>query len=292
VKILVDPDRQESPMVKIVADSTCNLPPEVLRQYDIRVAPIAIQFGERTFEEEVTIDRDHFYTWIEETGTIPKTSQPSPMWFERFYGELTSVGHSVLAITVTAHHSGTYQAAILAKSMVPGADVEVFDSRSISLGTGWMVLEAARAAEAGSERASIISQLEQIRSSSRLFLTPLTLKYLQMSGRVGKLQGALASLLSVKPIIALRDGVLEAIENVRTRSRALDRILQLLVADLRMKGPVNAAVIHARAPEEARALGERLRSSLECREVIEGDLVASLAVHGGPGVIGLFAYPA
>jgi DegV family protein with EDD domain len=155
-----------------------------------------------------------------------------------------------------------------------------------------MILEAARAAEAGTGRAEIMARLEQIRSRSCLFLTPATLKYLQMSGRVGKLQGALASLLNVKPVIVLQDGVLEAKENVRTRGRALDRVLELLEASVGTKDPVNAAVIHARVPEEAAVLGDRLRSRFNCREVLEGDLVCSLAVHGGPGVIGLFAYPA
>jgi DegV family protein with EDD domain len=277
-------------MVKIVADSTCNLPPETLKQHDIRVAPISIQFGEESYEEEISIDRDRFYALIEATGRIPTTSQPSPAWFERYYDELSSGGHSILAITVTSHHSGTYQSATLAKSMVPEADVEVFDSKSISLGTGWMIVEAARAAEADATRADILARLSRIRAQARLFLTPATLKYLQMSGRVGLLQGALASLLNVRPVIALKDGALEAGENVRTRGRALGRLVELLAESVGA-GPVNAAVIHARAPEEAASLEERLRGAVDCREMLRGDLVASLAVHGGPGVVGVFAYP-
>jgi DegV family protein with EDD domain len=278
-------------MVKIVADSTCNLPPEILRQHDIRIAPISIQFGEESYEEEISIDRDRFYALIEERGMIPTTSQPSPAWFVRYFEELASAGHTILVVTVTAHHSGTYQSAMLAKSMAPKADVEVFDSRSISLGTGWMILEAARAAEAGASRAEILEKLSQIRERARLFLTPATLRYLQMSGRVGTLQGALASLLNVKPVIALKNGILEAGRNVRTRGRAIEKMLELLVASIGKGRAVNAAVIHARTPDEAASVEERLRSALDCREILRGDLVASLAVHGGPGVIGVFAYP-
>lgn len=166
--------------------------------------------------------------------------------------------------------------------MVPEADVEIFDSESISLGTGCMILEAVQAAEAGRGRASIDRRLEQIRHKARLFLTPSTLKYLQMSGRVGKLQGALASLLHVKPIIALEQGLLEATENVRTRAKALERLLELMEQAFGRVRPINLAVIHARAREEAEDLLRRARARLNFRGVLTSDLVCSLAVHGDP----------
>ena len=114
-------------MVKIITDSTCNLDNELLARHDVRVAPIAIQFGEQTFEEGIDIDRNAFYSRIERTGRIPTTSQPSPSWFERFYRQVHAQGDQALVITVTAKHSGTYQSALLAKAMVPQASVEVFE---------------------------------------------------------------------------------------------------------------------------------------------------------------------
>jgi DegV family protein with EDD domain len=146
-------------------------------------------------------------------------------------------------------------------------------------------------ADAGQTREAILERLAFIRDHSHLYLTPATLKYLQMSGRVGKLQGAIASLLNVKPVIALQSGVLEATENVRTRGKALDRILTLLQSALGGGQPINAAVIHARTPDEAEGLLARLRGIFDVREALMEDLVASLAVHGGPGVIAVFAYP-
>ena len=277
-------------MIKIVTDSTNNLSPDVLEQYDIRVAPITIQFGNETFEEGVDIDHDLFYRKIEELGVIPTSSQPTPAWFARFYQELMEQGHTILVITVTSKHSGTYDSAMLAKSMVPEADVEVFDSLSISLGTGWMILEAAREIEAGWDRSRVLHYLKEIRERAQLIITPATLKYLQMSGRVGRLQGALASLLNVKPIIALKDGVLEAIENVRTRGKALDRVIELIENAVGTSEPINLAVMHARALEDGQKLLERAKARFNCREILMADLVCSLAVHGGPGILGLFAY--
>ncbi len=277
-------------MIKIVIDSTVNLSDDILARYDIRKVPIAIQFGHETYEEDIDIDRDLFYRKIEQMGIVPTTSQPATGRFTEAYRELAAAGHEILSIHVTSKHSGTYQSAMLARSMVPHAQVEVFDSASISLGSGYMALEAAKAAEKGWTLGQILARLHQVRERMHLFLTPSTLKYLQMSGRVGKLQSALASLIQLKPIIKLQDGALEAFENVRTRSRSLERLFDLLVEAVGKRDPVNVAVVHARALEEGRRLLERLKAALNCREALFDDLVASLAVHGGPGIVGAFAY--
>lgn len=278
-------------MLKVIADSTCNLSQETLDEYDIRIAPIPIQFGDETFEEGVDIDRDLFYKKIEETGIIPTSSQPTPAWFGRYYKELHQQGHSILVITVTGKHSGTFNSATMAKSLAPEADVHVFDSRSISLGTGWMVLEAVRAIKSGVAQSDVVSRIEIIRERARLFMTPATLKYLQMSGRVGTLQGALASLLSIKPIIHLKDGLLEVMGNVRTRGKSLDQLIEHLEEAVGTTAPVNLAVIHARARDEGLSVLERAKNVFNVQEALFGDLVASLSAHGGPGIIGLFAYP-
>ena len=278
-------------MLKVIADSTCNLSQETLDKYDIRIAPIPIQFGDETFEEGVDIDRDLFYKKIEETGILPTSSQPTPAWFGRYYKELHQQGHSILVITVTGKHSGTFNSATMAKSLAPEADVHVFDSRSISLGTGWMVLEAVRAIKSGVAQSDVVSRIEIIRERARLFMTPATLKYLQMSGRVGTLQGALASLLSIKPIIHLKDGLLEVMGNVRTRGKSLDQLIEHLEEAVGTTAPVNLAVIHARARDEGLSVLERAKDVFNVQEALFGDLVASLSAHGGPGIIGLFAYP-
>jgi DegV family protein with EDD domain len=277
-------------MIKIVTDSTSNLSPELLQRYDIRVAPVSIQFRTETYEEDIDIDRDLFYKKVDELGMIPTSSQPSPGRFADYYRELTDQGHSIVSITVTSKHSGTYQSAILAKGMVPEADVEVFDSATITLGTGYMVLEAARAAEAGQSRESILKRLAEIRDNMCLYFTPATLKYLRMSGRVGRLKTAFASLLDIKPVIKIEDGLLEACENVRTRAKAVNRVLELTEEKMGTTDPINIGVIHAKAPEGGQALLEKAQARFNCQETLIADLVASLTVHAGPGVVGLFAY--
>jgi DegV family protein with EDD domain len=277
-------------MLRIVTDSTSNLPEEMITELGIRVAPIPIQFGDETYEEGITIDRDLFYEKIEKMGVMPTSSQPTPAWFVRYYKEIAENSESGLVITVTGDHSGTYDSALMAKAMVPEADIEVFDSKSISLGTGWMIIEAARAIKRGLPRDQILSLLMGIRERARLFLTPETLKYLRMSGRVGRLQDALASLLNVKPIISMVDGRLQADENVRTRQKSLERLIERLKEAVGSEPPINLAVIHARAAEDGETLRRMAEDVLNVRETLIGDLTPSLAVHGGPGVVGVFAY--
>jgi len=278
-------------MIRIITDSTNNLPQDLIDKHNIRIAPISIQFGEESFEEDIDIDRDTFYRKIDEMGIIPTTSQPTPAWFAKYYQEADPEKDQILVITITQKHSGTFDSAILAKSMVPEANVTVFDSAMISFGTGWMVLEAARAVEEGNDMQTIVNRLEYIRENCTLYLTPAVLKYLQMSGRVGKLQGAIASLLNVKPIIAVTDGALTAMENVRTRGKAIERLLTLTDESVGTK-PINIAVIHARDDETGQTLLKSVQNRFNVQEYLYGDLVASLAVHGGPGVVAVFAYPA
>jgi len=275
-------------MIKIVTDSTADVPEELMEKYDIREVPINIQFGTETYQEDIDIDRPTFFQKLEEV--MPTSSQPSPGQFVEVYKELAEQGHSILSVIITSKHSGTYQSAVLAKSMLPEAEIEVFDTLSISIGTGYQVLAAARAAEEGKSMGEIIQILEGIRSRMYLYLTPATLKYLQKSGRVGKLAGALGALLNLKPVIKVEDGVLEAFQNVRTRGKAIDRLVELTEEAVGTTEPVKLGITHAQVPAEAEELWERLERTFNCDEMIVVDLACSLTVHGGPGIIGLISY--
>ena len=277
-------------MIKIVTDSTADVPTTLLERYDIRVVPINIQFAQETYQEGIDMDRPTFFRELE--VCMPTSSQPSPGQFAEVYEQLAGQGHSILTIVITSKHSGTYQSAELAKSMLPDADIEVFDSLSISMGTGYHVIEAARAAEEGKSMGEILQLLEGIRSRMHLYFTPATLKYLQRSGRVGNLAGALLSILSVKPIIKVEDGVLEAFERVRTRGKSLDRLVELTAEAVGTTEPVKLAIIHAEAHDEAEALRARLQENFICDEMHVVDLACSLTVHGGPGIIGIVSYKA
>jgi DegV family protein with EDD domain len=279
-------------MIKIVTDSTCDLPAEWYHQYDITVVPINIQFGNDTYEDGITIDHPTFYRKIEELGVLPTTSQPSMGQFADYYTRLADAGTTdVISLHVTAKLSGTYQSAELAKGMVAGrVRVHNFDSACGSAGLGFMTLEAARMAEAGETVEKILTRMETVRSRMNILLSMKDLRFAQMSGRVGKLQSSLASLLNLKPIVRLEDGLLDVTEKVRTRHKAIDRMIEILVEQVGTSAPVNLAAIHAEALQEGHSLLERAKGLFNCQETFLANLTTSLVVHFGPGTLGLIAY--
>ncbi|MBI3287748.1 MAG: DegV family protein [Chloroflexi bacterium] len=281
----------EGDRLKIVTDSTCDMPEAWQREHGIHVVPINIQFGMETYAEGMTIDDQAFYQRIAESKVFPQTSQPSVGAFVETYRRLGQDGSHILSIHVTGKLSGTCQSAELAKREVGDAiQVRVFDSLCGSAGMGFMCVEAARMARRGADEEEILRRLEEIRSRINIFLTPANLEYLKMSGRVKGLQAVLGSLLNVKPIIALNQGLLEPAGRARSRSKALEQLLertQQAVGDR----PLNLAVVHSRAPEEAQELYQRTLANLNVRESFVDDFAISLAVHFGPGTIALISYP-
>jgi DegV family protein with EDD domain len=277
--------------VRIVTDSTSNLPRELLEQYAIGVVPVLVIFGRQTYRENVDITLPEFYDRVERTGEVPSASQPSPGAFVDVYTKLLQEAGDcqLLSIHLTGRLSGVLASARLAAEMLPQADIALFDSQSVSMGLGFCVLEAARMAAQGASRDEIVARLEQVRDRLNIFLTPATLRYLQSSGRVGRLQGALGALLNVKPVIQCKDGLLEVCEKVRTRRGSLDRILELSV-EAAGDDLVDAAVIHANAPLEAQDLARRLEATAHCRQIFVETLSLTLGAHGGPGMIGIVTY--
>jgi fatty acid kinase fatty acid binding subunit len=279
-------------MIHIVTDSTCDLPDSLIKQHNIHVTPIHIQFGTETFRDGETIDKATFYRRIEQEGALPKTSQPPPSDFVKIYQTIASPLDEILSIHVTGKLSGTFNSAqMAAEAIAEQVRVHVFDSLAGSAGLGFMCLEAARLAEAGKSTAEILKRLEAARPHVNHLFMLANLKFAEMSGRVNRLQATLASLLNVKPIVSAEGGMIQVVEQVRTRKKAIERVLELArerVGDAK----VNLAVIHAQAPEEAVELLERAKLLFHCGETFVHDLALSLAVHFGPGTLAIVTYPA
>jgi len=227
-------------MIRIVVDSTCDLPAELYQEHHITVVPINIQFGTDSYRDNVDIDHATFYRKIDELGILPQTSQPSVGQFEEHYRRLAESGASdIISIHVTAKLSGTFHSAQMAKEAVSGkVRVHPFDSAGGSAGLGFVALEAAHMAEAGQAVDEIVARLETIRPRIQTLLTVKDLRFAQMSGRVNRLQGSLASLLNIKPIILLEDGLIDVREQVRTRRKAVERMIELLVERVGTDAPV------------------------------------------------------
>jgi len=216
-------------MLRIVTDGAADMPRAWQEEYDIQVVPVNIHFGDKTFLSDIDLNNEGFYKLVDESKKIPKTSQPSPHQFAEAYKKLAEIGDTILSIHVTSKLSGTYASAVAAGKELAGKyHVIPFDSMTGSAGIGILCREARLLERAGKSIEEIIKHLEELRSRCGVILALDTLEYARMSGRVGTLQAALASVLNVKPIAVLKDGVLNMAEKVRTRKASLDRILDLV----------------------------------------------------------------
>lgn len=278
--------------LKIVTDSSCDLPANYFSDFGIGVVPINIRFGEQNYLEGETIRADEFYRLIEKNGVLPTTSQPSVGQFVERYLEWAKQGFdTILSIHVASTLSGTLNSARLAAIEVADQiKVIPFDTLSGSAAMGFMCLEAAQLTRIGKSADDILARLEDARRGVRIALTLATLKYAAMSGRVSNIQALLASLLNIKPIVVLHNGKLSADERVRSRGAALDRLMEM-TRDAAGQAAINLAVIHSRAETEAEQVLARAKESLNVVDSFVGDITMSLAVHFGPGVLGTVVYP-
>lgn len=279
-------------MLRIVTDGAADMPAEWQSDFDIQVIPINIHFGEKTYLQNIDLDNEGFYRMVDETRKIPKTSQPSPHQFIDFYERVAEPGDTILSIHVTSKLSGTFASAeAAARELGEKFKVIPFDSLCGSAGIGMMCREARLLDRGGASIEQVLARLEEIRASIRVYLALDTLEYARMSGRVGTLQAALASVLNVKPIALLGDGVLNMVDKVRTRRASLDRIIDMAKEEFGQK-KVNIAVVHARDLASGKAMFDRIRKEFQVNDLLLADLSISVAANLGPGTVGLVVYPA
>jgi DegV family protein with EDD domain len=278
-------------MLRIVTDGAADILPTWAQEYGIDTIPVNILFGEKSYLQGVELDNEGFYKLVDESKRIPKTSQPSPHQFVEFYRKIAQKGDTVLSIHITAKLSGTYASAISAAEELKGEfNVIPVDSACGSLGIGLMCREARKLERAGKSVDEIVQAIEAIKSKVSVILTLDTLEYAKMSGRVGTMQAALASVLNVKPIAVLENGVLNMAEKVRTRKAALDRVIAMAKEKFGDQ-PVYLAVVHARDLKSGEALLEQAKTHFNHKETMISELSISIAANLGPGTVGLILYP-
>lgn len=281
-------------MLRIVTDGAVDMPVEWFKEYAIDRIPINVHFGEaKTYLQDVELSLDDFYKLVDgKSLPFPKTSQPSPHQFAEFYKKIAKEGDTILSIHITSKLSGTYASAVAAAEEVKGMfKVVPVDTLGGSIGTGFMCRAARQMERAGKSVEEIVQYIESVRTKTLIILTLDTLDYARRSGRVGTLSAALASLLNVKPIALLKDGVVNMVDKVRTRKAALERVLDM-AKDAYGDRPVLMGVVHARDLASAQALMEEAKKRLNVKEVVITDLSISLAINFGPGTVGLVLYPA
>jgi DegV family protein with EDD domain len=281
-------------MLRIVTDGAVDMPFEWFQEYEINRIPINVHFGEeKTYLQDVELSLGDFYKLVDgKSLPHPKTSQPSPHQFVEYYKKVAQPGDTILSIHITSKLSGTYASAVAAAEEVKGTfNVIPVDTLNGSMGTGFMCRTARQMERAGKTTDEIVRFIENIRNRTQIILTLETLEYARRSGRVGTLSAALASVLNVKPIALLKDGVVDMVDRVRTRKAALERVLDMAKQTYGDQS-VYLAVVHARDLASGQALLDEAKKRFNIKESFLTDLSISLAINFGPGTVGVVLYPA
>ena len=271
--------------VRVVTDSTADLPPEVVQELRITVIPLPVLFGDEVYHDGIDLTSEEFFERLTTGPVLPTTSQPPVGAILETYRKLAAETDEIVSIHVSARGSGTCEAALqAAKSLGGSPRIEVVDSESASMGVGFQAIAAARAARAGASLEGVVAAARSVCRRVHALALLETLEYLRRGGRIGRAQAFLGSVLNLKPIIAIRDGVVHPVARVRTRARALDQLFRYAMAygDLE-----DVAIMHGTTPEDAEMLAQRVRDHLPDVPVCIGRLGPALGVHGGPGIIGI-----
>ncbi len=275
--------------VAIVTDSTADLPPELSMSRAITVVPLTLNFDGQSLLDGVDIRPDEFYRRLDSVTTHPTTSQPSPGRFAEVYSSLLAGHDAVVSIHISQKLSGTYESARQAAGMTDPRRVRVIDSELVSMSLGLITLAASSLAAGGADAGAIEAKVIDMRSSIQTYFSVATLEFLRRGGRIGRASALLGSVLQVKPVLCIRDGLVTPLERVRTFERALNRVVELTREVDRGHG-VCVIVGHADAEADAERIARELDSIAETLMI--QPLGPVVGAHAGPGVVGVGCYPA
>ena len=270
--------------VRVITDSTADIPLALRRQYDIGVVPLTVRFGAESFEDGVDITPQEFLHRMTTSPELPTTSQPPTPTFSAEFERALAAGQDVVCITISSALSGTYNAARLAAEQVGHERVRVIDSRAATMQLGWIVVEAARAAQAGDDLEGVMARALAARGRAHLFAVLQTLEYVHKGGRIGRAQAIVGSALAIKPVLGVVDGVVTPIERVRTWKKALARAIELASST---GTPTDIAVLHADNARDAEATAETLRARFPDATIVVDWAGSTILTYAGPGAVGI-----
>ena len=276
--------------VAIVTDSTVNLPTDVIKANNIYVIPQILNWEGKSFLDQIDISTEEFYQRLPNSKDLPKTSQPAPGQFTEHFEKVAEGAESIVAIFVSQALSGTIQSAHLGAEAMGDYPIEIVDSRSVSLGLGLLATAAARYAAEGHDYKEVAAYVRTLVPRVRVLFVVDTLEYLHKGGRIGGAKRLVGSMLSIKPVLGLEDGQIEPQAQIRTKKKAIQHMLDVVLGEMKGKKNIHAGVIHAAAPEDAAYVAEQVRASVNPAELYVNELTPVIGANVGPGVVGIGYY--
>lgn len=277
--------------IVVATDSTAYIPGEISEGFDIPVIPLWLIWGDERFRDGVDIDPPTFYDRLQTSRTFPTTSQPSAGEFEEFYQRIGAGKAAVVGVFISSKLSGTVPNALAAQARFPELPIRVVDSLSTSMGLGFAVLAAARTAAAGKSLDEVVAAAEQVKERAQVLFAVDTLEFLHRGGRIGGAKRLLGSALSIKPLLHLEDGSIEALSQVRTRRKALAHLLDVAEQLLDGRPMAEAAILQVNCPDEGAAIAEQAKTRFGLSTVAVACVSPVIGAHVGPGTIGICFYP-
>jgi len=274
--------------VAVVTDSVTYIPNELLEKYNITVVPQILVWGEQTYEDGIDIQPDEFYRRLSNAKVMPTTAQAPVAKMHKIFSTLLEQDYSVLGVFISSKLSGTIESAKEGRTMLGSGQekVEIVDSESAAMAEGFQALAAARAALDGASLAECKAVAEKARENSGIYFVVDTLEFLHRGGRIGGAARLLGTALNLKPILAVKDGKVEAIERIRTKGKAMERMVEIIAEQCAGKA-TRLATLHANAPDEAKKVIESAASRLNVTEKIFTEVSPVVGAHIGPGTVAL-----
>lgn len=279
--------------IGIVTDSVADIPPALAEELGISVVLYNIHWGQETFKDGKDLTPEAFYKRLVSDPVLPTTSCPSVGEYVEAFKKMAERASSIISLHITAHGSGAYQAACMARDMLPDLDITVVNTNAVSMATGYMALEAARAARQGATKEKILELIRRLMANIHQIYSADTLKYLYLGGRIGRAQHLMGSLLNIRPLITMeRDGIIGALGQALSREGVYRKIIEKMDMWVGRKEPIKLALVQGAAQEQIARLKEMILSRFPCREVLECEFGPALGVHTGPGTIGVIFFKA
>lgn len=282
-------------MIGILTDTTASIPPSLAEKLQIELVSYYIHRGLQTLRDMVDVEPEPFADYLQTTNRLPTTSNPSPGDYLGGLRRLAERARQIVVLTMTSKGSGAYQscraAVEILRERLPHLQVEVIDTLQVAMSQGWAAIEAARASLAGLGFKEVVERAREVARKGMMIQTADTLRYLHMGGRIGRAQHLLGSLLNIKPLIGMDDGVIVALGTARSRLKAYSRMVELMAQRVGEGARIKVAFTHVAALEQLGELRERVLQRFDCVEVLTTPLSPALAVHSGPGTVGVSFFP-
>jgi DegV family protein with EDD domain len=271
--------------VLVVTDSTSDIPPAMAASLGIEIVPLSVRFGDEVFLDRIEMSQDEFMVRLKAETDLPKTSQPSTTAFETVFRAGLDSGRDIVCITIASNLSGTFNSARLAADALDSDRITIVDSKTVAMALGWCAIEAAKAANDRKGAAEVEAAANSAIGRSQIYAVLETLDYAHRGGRIGRASHLIGSMLSIKPILTVRDGEVTPLERVRTWRKAVERLGEIARSHAPLSG---LAVAHAGNPTDAEHLADELSDLVPTDRLIFSDVGPVIATYAGPGAVGVF----